>query len=56
MLDENKTRCTYNSAAQAPGIKPTAFKKLLGVLLAVAGSVTRQWSNYDRNLWDKGKP
>jgi len=25
-----KTRCTYNAAAQALGIKPAEFKKLLG--------------------------
>lgn len=25
-----KTRCTYNTAAQALGIKPAKFKKLLG--------------------------
>jgi hypothetical protein len=29
-LNEVKTRCTYNAAAQALGIKPTEFKKLLG--------------------------
>lgn len=29
-LNEVKTRCTYNAAAQAVGIKPTEFKKLLG--------------------------
>lgn len=29
-LNEVKTRCTYNAAAQALGLKPTEFKKLLG--------------------------
>ena len=29
-LNEVKTRCTYNAAAQALGIKPTEFKKLMG--------------------------
>jgi hypothetical protein len=29
-LNEVKTRCTYNAAAQALGIKPAEFKKLLG--------------------------
>ncbi len=29
-LNEVKTRCTYNAAAQAIGIKPTELKKLLG--------------------------
>lgn len=29
-LNENKTRCTYNAAAKALGIKPTELKKLLG--------------------------
>ena len=29
-VNEVKTRCTYNAAAQALGIKPTEFKKLLG--------------------------
>ncbi len=29
-LNESKTRCTYNAAAQALGIKPAEFKKLLG--------------------------
>ena len=29
-LNEVRTRCTYNAAAQAVGIKPAAFKKLLG--------------------------
>ena len=29
-LNEVKTRCTYNAAAEALGIKPTEFKKLLG--------------------------
>jgi len=29
-LNKVKTRCTYNAAAQALGIKPTEFKKLLG--------------------------
>lgn len=29
-LNEAKTRCTYNAAAQALGIKPAEFKKLLG--------------------------
>lgn len=29
-LNTVKTRCTYNAAAQALGIKPTEFKKLLG--------------------------
>ncbi len=29
-LNEVKTRCTYNAAAQALGIKPTELKKLLG--------------------------
>ncbi len=28
-LNEGKTRCTYNAAAQALGIKPAEFKKLL---------------------------
>ena len=28
-LNEVKTRCTYNAAAQALGIKPAEFKKLL---------------------------
>ncbi len=29
-LNEVKTRCTYNAAAQALGIKPVELKKLLG--------------------------
>jgi hypothetical protein len=29
-LNEVKTRCTYNAAAQALGVKPTEFKKLMG--------------------------
>ena len=29
-VNEAKTRCTYNAAAQALGIKPAEFKKLLG--------------------------
>jgi hypothetical protein len=29
-LNEGKTRCTYNAAAQALGLKPAEFKKLLG--------------------------
>jgi len=29
-LNEVKTRCTYNAAAQALGIKPAEFKKLMG--------------------------
>lgn len=29
-LNEVKTRCTYNAAAQALGIKPAEFKKQLG--------------------------
>ena len=29
-LNEVKTRCTYNAAAQALGITPHALKKLLG--------------------------
>ena len=29
-LNEVKTRCTYNAAAQALGIKPTELKKLIG--------------------------
>ena len=29
-LNEVKTRCTYNAAAQAIGVKPTEFKKLMG--------------------------
>ncbi|MFT4519198.1 MAG: hypothetical protein ACI9JM_001589 [Halioglobus sp.] len=29
-LNQTKTRCTYNAAAQALGIKPTEFKKQLG--------------------------
>ncbi len=29
-LNQMKTRCTYNAAAKALGIKPTEFKKLLG--------------------------
>lgn len=29
-LNESKTRCTYNAAAQAIGVKPAEFKKLLG--------------------------
>lgn len=29
-LNENKTRCTYNAAAEALGIKPPELKKLLG--------------------------
>jgi hypothetical protein len=29
-LNEVKTRCTYNAAAQALGIKPAELKKLLG--------------------------
>jgi hypothetical protein len=29
-LNEVKTRCTYNAAAKALGIKPTEFKKLIG--------------------------
>ena len=29
-LNEAKTRCTYNAAAQALGIKPAELKKLLG--------------------------
>ena len=29
-LNEVKTRCTYNAAAKALGIKPTELKKLLG--------------------------
>jgi len=29
-INEVKTRCTYNAAADALGIKPTEFKKLLG--------------------------
>lgn len=29
-LNEIKTRCTYNAAAQSLGIKPAEFKKLLG--------------------------
>ena len=28
-LNQVKTRCTYNAAAQALGIKPAEFKKLL---------------------------
>ena len=29
-INEVKIRCTYNSAAEALGIKPAKFKKLLG--------------------------
>jgi len=29
-LNEIKTRCTYNAAAKALGVKPTELKKLLG--------------------------
>jgi hypothetical protein len=29
-VNDNRTRCTYNAAAQALGIKPAEFKKLLG--------------------------
>ena len=29
-LNDVKTRCTYNAAAKALGIKPAEFKKLLG--------------------------
>ena len=29
-VNETRTRCTYNAAAQALGIKPAEFKKLLG--------------------------
>ena len=29
-LNQVKTRCTYNAAAQALGLKPAEFKKLLG--------------------------
>lgn len=29
-INKVKTRCTYNAAAQALGIKPAEFKKLLG--------------------------
>lgn len=29
-LNETKTRCTYNAAAQALGVKPTEVKKLIG--------------------------
>ena len=29
-LNEVKTRCTYNAAAQAIGVKPAEFKKLIG--------------------------
>ncbi|MFT6389059.1 MAG: hypothetical protein ACJAUP_002445 [Cellvibrionaceae bacterium] len=29
-INDVKTRCTYNAAAQALGIKPAEFKKLLG--------------------------
>ena len=29
-LNQVKTRCTYNAAAQALGIKPAELKKLLG--------------------------
>lgn len=29
-LNEVRTRCTYNAAAKALGIKPTELKKLLG--------------------------
>lgn len=29
-INEVKTRCTYNAAAEALGIKPAKFKKLLG--------------------------
>ena len=29
-LNETKTRCTYNAAAQALGIKPAELKKLIG--------------------------
>lgn len=29
-LNDVKTRCTYNAAAKALGIKPPEFKKLLG--------------------------
>lgn len=29
-LNVVKTRCTYNAAAQALGVKPAEFKKLLG--------------------------
>ncbi len=29
-MNEVKTRCTYNAAAQAIGVKPAEFKKLLG--------------------------
>ena len=29
-LNEVKTRCTYNAAAKAIGVKPAEFKKLLG--------------------------
>lgn len=29
-LNKNRTRCTYNAAAQALGIKPAELKKLLG--------------------------
>lgn len=29
-LNETKTRCTYNAAAKAMGIKPAELKKLLG--------------------------
>ena len=29
-LNKVRTRCTYNAAAQALGVKPTELKKLLG--------------------------
>ena len=29
-LNKVKTRCTYNAAAEAIGVTPAAFKKLLG--------------------------
>ncbi|PCK07761.1 MAG: hypothetical protein COA42_12725 [Alteromonadaceae bacterium] len=29
-INQVKTRCTYNAAAQALGVKPAEFKKLLG--------------------------
>lgn len=29
-VNEVKTRCTYNAGAQALGVKPAEFKKLLG--------------------------
>lgn len=29
-LNNNRIRCTYNAAAEAIGVKPAEFKKLLG--------------------------